>query len=110
MSNYIRSYRDLMAWQKAFGLCFRVYGATEIFPPEECFCLTQQIRQSAISVPSNVAEGARRLRPGEFIQSLDYPVGPFSRWRPSWKSRLPAAIQAGRRLTQCSHFLTKRAV
>lgn len=75
MSNYIRSYRDLMAWQKAFDLCLRVYDATEIFPPEECFCLTQQIKRSSISVPSNAAEGAGRLKPGEFIQSLDYTRG-----------------------------------
>ena len=64
-----------MAWQKAFDLCLRVYDATENFPHEECFCLTQQVRRSAISVPSNVAEGAGRLKPGEFIQSLDYARG-----------------------------------
>ena len=75
MSNNIRSYRDLIAWQKAFDLCLRVYSATETFPPEECFCLTQQIRRSAISAPSNVAEGAGRSKPGEFIQSLDYARG-----------------------------------
>ena len=75
MSNYIRSYRDLMAWQKALELCLRVYDTTETFPPEEAFCLTQQIRRSAISTPSNIAEGAGRLKPGEFIQSLDYARG-----------------------------------
>ncbi|MEZ2347126.1 four helix bundle protein [Terriglobus sp. RCC_193] len=56
-----RSYRDLIAWQKAMQLAKQVYLVTERFPAEERFGLTVQMRRSAVSVPSNIAEGHGRL-------------------------------------------------
>ena len=56
-----RNYRDLFAWQKAMVLVRSVYLLTERFPPDERFGLTSQMRRSAVSVPSNIAQGHGRL-------------------------------------------------
>ncbi len=54
------TFRDLIAWQRAFDLCIAVYEFSESFPRHECFALTEQIRKAAVSVPSNIAEGRGR--------------------------------------------------
>ena len=66
----VRSFRDLVVWQKALDLAIRIYGMTRSFPREEIYGLTSQIRRAAISVPSNIAEGQGRLTSGEFRQFL----------------------------------------
>jgi len=53
----VRSFRDLQLWQKAMDLTTSVYRLTQAFPREELFGLTNQMRRSALSVPSNIAEG-----------------------------------------------------
>lgn len=63
-------YRELIAWQKAMGLVTHVYKITSAFPSEEKFGLVSQIRRSAVSVPSNIAEGQARNTTGEFNQFL----------------------------------------
>lgn len=59
----IRSYRDLIAWQRAMTLAKRVYEYSAHLPPDERFGLIQQMRRSAVSVPSNIAEGYGRGGP-----------------------------------------------
>jgi four helix bundle protein len=54
------SYRDLRVWQIAMELVIAVYTQTRGFPKEEIYGLTSQIRRSAVSVPSNIAEGKGR--------------------------------------------------
>ena len=66
----VRSYRDLVAWQKAMRLVTDVYRYTESFPKAEVYGLTAQLRRAAISVPSNIAEGQGRASTGEFKQFL----------------------------------------
>lgn len=56
----IRSYRDLIAWQKSFQLGLSVYRATRALPSEERFGLVSQLRRSAVSIASNIAEGYGR--------------------------------------------------
>ncbi len=56
-----RSYRDLIAWQKAMVLAKQVYALTEAMPADERFGLTVQMRRSAVAVPSDIAEGHGRL-------------------------------------------------
>ncbi len=58
-------FRDLIAWQLAQALTVDIYRATDGFPPSERFGLTSQIRRAAVSVASNLAEGAGRNTPGE---------------------------------------------
>ena len=65
-----QSFRDLVVWQRAMQLTVAVYRLTQDFPREEQFGLTSQIRRSAVSIPSNIAEGQGRLSIGEFRQFL----------------------------------------
>ncbi len=55
-----KGFRDLIVWQKAHQLVLDIYKLTRLFPQEERYCLTQQIRRSAISVATNIAEGYRK--------------------------------------------------
>jgi len=66
----IESYRDLRVWQEAMALAESCYALSQSFPKEELFGLTSQIRRSAVSVPSNIAEGHGREHTGSFIQFL----------------------------------------
>jgi four helix bundle protein len=66
----VQSFRDLVVWQRAMQLTIAVYRLTQGFPREEVYGLTSQIRRSAVSVPSNIAEGQGRLGTGEFRQFL----------------------------------------
>lgn len=61
-----RSYKDLVAWQKAMDLVTATYRATAAFPKEELFGLTSQLRRASVSIPSNIAEGQGRLSQKEF--------------------------------------------
>lgn len=56
----IKSYENLIVWQKAISLVLEIYKLTENFPREEIYGLTSQMRRSSVSIPSNIAEGSRR--------------------------------------------------
>ena len=71
----VRSYRDLVVWQKAIALVTEVYRATESFPRHEIYGLSGRIRRAAVSIPSNIAEGEGRLSRGEFRQFLGHARG-----------------------------------
>jgi four helix bundle protein len=73
-----RKHHDLLAWQQAIKLVEVVYHATQSFPREELYGLTSQIRRSAVSVPSNIAEGAARLSTKEFLHFLVMARGSLS--------------------------------
>jgi four helix bundle protein len=68
--NPFQSYRDLVVWQAAMALAEDCYRATRIFPREEMFGLTSQIRRAAASIAANIAEGHGRELTGSFIQFL----------------------------------------
>lgn len=65
-----KHYRELIAWQKAMSMVTYIYETTKTFPHDEKFGLVSQIRRSAVSVPSNIAEGQARNTTGEFFQFL----------------------------------------
>lgn len=65
-----KNYEDLKVWQKAMGFVEVVYRATSQFPEDERFGLTSQLRRAAVSIPSNIAEGAGRSSDKEFIRFL----------------------------------------
>ena len=71
----LRSYRELIAWQKAVDLVTEIYAITREFPRDEIYGLTSQLRRAAVSVPSNIAEGQGRATKGEFIQFLCHARG-----------------------------------
>src|SRR5689334_886802 len=61
---------DLEVWKDAMRLAREIYRASAAFPDSERFGLTAQIRRAAVSVPSNIAEGAGRGRPAEYANHL----------------------------------------
>ena len=73
--NKIMTHKDLDVWKAAMELAKLVYLITSKFPKKELYGLTQQIRRSAVSIPSNIAEGAARNSRKEFIQFLHISLG-----------------------------------
>jgi len=71
----VKDYKDLHVWQKAMELARQVYKLTSLFPKEEVYGLTSQIRRSAVSIPSNIAEGSSRSGTKEFLQFLSIARG-----------------------------------
>lgn len=66
----MQPHHSLEVWQEAMTLVTSLYGITQTFPSDERFGLTSQIRRAAVSVPSNVAEGAARGSAKEFLRFL----------------------------------------
>jgi four helix bundle protein len=75
MDDKIKNFRDLNIWKKAIELIKKVYEASRGFPKEELYALSSQMRRSAVSIPSNVAEGFRRKHNKEFKQFLYIALG-----------------------------------
>lgn len=73
-----RKHHDPKAWQFAMQLVQQVYVSTASFPREEQFNLTSQMRRAAVSVPSNIAEGAARMTKKEFGHFLCMARGSLS--------------------------------
>jgi four helix bundle protein len=71
----IRNYRDLIVWQKSIALVTEVYSITRLFPKEELYGLISQIRRSAVSIPSNIAEGYGRYSTNDYIRFLQIAIG-----------------------------------
>ena len=66
----LKNYKDLKVWQKSYELCLKIYRITAKFPNEERYGLTSQIRRSAVSIPSNIAEGYGRKTTADYIRML----------------------------------------
>lgn len=66
----IESYKQLLVWQRAIELVIEVYQITKALPKSELYSLVTQIRRSAISIPSNIAEGYKRRNLGDYIRFL----------------------------------------
>ncbi len=71
----MKSYLDLIVWQKSMELVERMYRMTKVFPQEEQYGLTSQIRRAAVSIPSNIAEGQARKSTAEFRNFLSIALG-----------------------------------
>lgn len=66
----IKTFRDLIAWQRAMQLAKKVYQATSVMPDSEKFGLTSQMRRAAVSIPSNIAEGHGRQSLPDYVRFL----------------------------------------
>jgi len=73
-----RKHHDLHVWQEARVLVKDIYTVTKQFPREEIYALTSQMRRAAVSVPSNISEGAARTSTKEFLQFLSIARGSLS--------------------------------
>jgi four helix bundle protein len=71
----VQTFRDLIVWQRSMQLTVAIYRLTQKFPREELYGLTNQIRRSAVSIPSNIAEGQGRDSQGEFKRFLNIARG-----------------------------------
>ena len=71
----VRDFKDLLAWQQAMSLCKHIYGLAAKLPADERFGLCSQMRRSAVSVPSNIAEGHGRRSRGEYLQFIGHARG-----------------------------------
>ena len=66
----MKTYKDLIVWQKSIELVMEIYKLTNEFPKEESFGITSQIRRATVSIPSNIAEGKMRGGDIEFKRFL----------------------------------------
>jgi len=78
VSDKIRNHKDLEVWKQGIDLVDAVYRMTKTFPPEELYGLVNQMRRAAVSIPSNIAEGAARASKKEFTQFLYIALGSVS--------------------------------
>ena len=82
------TFRDLQSWQKAFQLTIEVYSVTRMFPREETYGLTSQLRRAAVSVVSNIAESKGRSTDKDALHFLSNAKGSLFSWKLnlSWQS------------------------
>lgn len=66
----VKTYRDLIVWQKAMEMTVMLYQIASKLPKEETFALCSQMRRAAVSIPSNIAEGFGRNSKKEYLQFL----------------------------------------
>jgi len=71
----VKTHKDLDVWKKSMTLVSDVYKYTQSFPTEEKYGIVSQMRRSAVSIPSNIAEGSARNSTKEFVQFLYVSLG-----------------------------------
>ncbi len=71
----VRNFRDLKVWQRGMELVIHCYKITNTFPSSERYDLVRQIRRSAVSIPSNIAEGHGRTHLGDYLRHLSIANG-----------------------------------
>ena len=74
----MRAFSNLSIWQKSHSLTLKIYHITQSFPKEEVFGLTSQMRRSASSISTNIAEGCGRGSNPQFRRFLDFSIGSSS--------------------------------
>jgi four helix bundle protein len=72
---YLKSYKDLIVWQKSIKLVKNIYNLTNQFPKDEIYGLNSQMRRAAVSIPSNIAEGYSRKNTKEYAHFLRIAYG-----------------------------------
>nr|WP_294781541.1 four helix bundle protein [uncultured Flavobacterium sp.] len=70
----MKTFRDLLIWQRSMNLVTEIYQITNSFPKEEIYGLSSQIRRSSISIPSNIAEGYGRNGNTELLRFLNISI------------------------------------
>ncbi len=76
-----KSFRDVVAWQKAHEFVLGVYSLTRAFPKHEAFGLTAQLRRAAVSVAANIAEGFKKLGKADKVRFLNTAQGSLEECR-----------------------------
>ena len=102
----VNNYKHLIVWQKAVELVTEVYRVTKTFPPSELYGLVSQLRRSAVSIPSNIAEGQGRATKGEFLQFLCYARGSIC----ELETQIIIAGKLGYISSEADEFLSEKTV
>ncbi|MBP9989613.1 MAG: four helix bundle protein [Ruminococcus sp.] len=71
----VKSYHELLVWQKSMDLVEMTYQLVKLLPKEELYALSDQMRRAVVSIPSNIAEGQQRNSTKEFVQFLSIARG-----------------------------------
>lgn len=71
----VKSFRDLIVWQKSMDLVAECYRLTDAFPAREIYGLSSQLRRAAVSIPANISEGYGRQHRREYVQFLSVAAG-----------------------------------
>ena len=96
----VKSYKELIAYQRGYELVKTVYYLTRVFPKEELYGLTSQIRRASVSIPSNIAEGFMRGSK-EYVQFLKIALGSCA--------ELETQLSLSRDLNYCDEKTFKKA-
>jgi len=101
----LKPHKKLIAWQKSMDLVVSIYDVTDSFPKQETYGLVSQLRRAAVSVPSNIAEGAADRTPDQFRNFLSTAIGSLN----EINTQLELALRVGY-LSQERHDLVQSAV
>jgi four helix bundle protein len=101
----LKPHKKLIAWQKSMDLVVSIYDVTGSFPKQETYGLVSQLRRAAVSVPSNIAEGAADRTPDQFRNFLSTAIGSLN----EINTQLELALRVGY-LSQERHDLVQSAV
>ncbi|HUF03709.1 MAG TPA: four helix bundle protein [Aridibacter sp.] len=101
----MKPHKNLLAWQKSMKLVTHIYELTAEFPREELYGLTSQLRRAAVSVPSNIAEGAAGRTRDQFRHFLGVSIGSLN----EINTQLEIAFRIGY-LDHLEHGITERMV
>jgi four helix bundle protein len=71
----VKSYKELLIWQKGIRIVIQVYKLTQSFPKDEIYALTSQLKRASVSIPSNIAEGFGRQTDKSFNHFLNISRG-----------------------------------
>jgi four helix bundle protein len=71
----MQNYKDLKVWEKAHDFTLHVYEATKLYPKDELYSLTNQLRRAASSIPANIAEGCGKNTQPDFANFLNIALG-----------------------------------
>ena len=74
----MKDFRKLLVWEKSHKLTLDIYRVTSLFPREELYGLTSQIRRASVSIPANIAEGCGRDSEGELLRFMRIAMGSSS--------------------------------
>ncbi|WP_047444462.1 four helix bundle protein [Alistipes sp. ZOR0009] len=71
----MHNFKELVVWQKSHAFVLEIYTTTRKFPKEEVFGITNQLRRASVSIEANIAEGAGRSTPNDFMRFIDMSNG-----------------------------------
>ena len=71
----MKNFKQLTVWQKSMKLVLEIYKLTDLLPEKEKFGLSSQLRRTAVSIPSNIAEGSSRKSDKDYVRFLEMALG-----------------------------------